>query len=448
MARAASRRLGPHRSTSASTLNASATGLGDGGTVAVWADGKTSFAGKIAATGGAGGGNGGYVEVSVNPATHDGVLDFTGSADLTAPKGATGTLLLDPYDITIEVTSPSLPPFETPCPPSCFAGGVYTPGATSVISNVTLDSQLGLSNVIVSTGLAGSLGTDAGNLAVSATVTWSKSTSLTLEANGNISIAAPIRATGAGSLTLTAGGDIVQTLGAPIDATTLTATSAAGKVVLTDGGNFVSSISGSAPEGFSFRNNGNISVGGITTTTGSIFLDAAGDGFGTITQTGPIVGPALFAVAFNDVRLNSALNSVTTLSGVAGGEFDFRNASPTLTIGPVSYFASGKILTPELLTSPAGVSGGGCDVSCPANVVIWNAGNLAVSAGSTIDNGLLAGNVVLAATESFINSAGPGAILADQAAIGKSIRPPHSETCSAGWTAARPRSGTPRSTAR
>jgi hypothetical protein len=37
------------------------------------------------------GGNGGYAEVSANPATH-GVLDFTGRADLTAPKGATGTL--------------------------------------------------------------------------------------------------------------------------------------------------------------------------------------------------------------------------------------------------------------------------------------------------------------------------------------------------------------------
>ena len=161
MAQATSRRLGRRSIDSASTLNASATASGDGGTVAVWSDATTSFAGQITATGGAGGGNGGYVEVSANPATH-GVLDFTGSADLTAPKGATGTLLLDPYDITIEVTSPSLPPFETPCPPSCFAGGVYTPGATSVIDNVTLDNQLKRSNVVISTGLAGSPGDGCG----------------------------------------------------------------------------------------------------------------------------------------------------------------------------------------------------------------------------------------------------------------------------------------------
>ena len=84
----------------ATTLNASATASGDGGTVAVWSDATTNFAGRVKATGGPSGGDGGYVEVSANPATH-GVLNFTGSADLTAPKGKTGTLLLDPFDITI-----------------------------------------------------------------------------------------------------------------------------------------------------------------------------------------------------------------------------------------------------------------------------------------------------------------------------------------------------------
>ncbi len=141
--------LAPARTTSidsTSTLNASATGLGDGGTVAVWADGTTSFAGKIAATGGVGGGNGGYVEVSANPATL-GVLDFTGGADLRAPKGAMGTLLLDPYNIVISGTNSG----------GSFSGGVYTPAAppplyTSQISALTLESQLASANVVISTG--------------------------------------------------------------------------------------------------------------------------------------------------------------------------------------------------------------------------------------------------------------------------------------------------------
>ena len=84
----------------ATTLNASATASGDGGKVAVWSDATTNFAGRITATGGPSGGDGGYVEVSANPATH-GVLAYSGLADLTAPKGKTGTLLLDPTDITI-----------------------------------------------------------------------------------------------------------------------------------------------------------------------------------------------------------------------------------------------------------------------------------------------------------------------------------------------------------
>ena len=59
-----------------STLNASATGSGDGGTIAVWSQSATSFAGTITANGGPNGGNGGYAEVSANPATQ-GELTFS-----------------------------------------------------------------------------------------------------------------------------------------------------------------------------------------------------------------------------------------------------------------------------------------------------------------------------------------------------------------------------------
>ena len=114
---------------SASTLNASAIASGDGGTIAVWSDATTSFAGQIAATGGAGGGNGGYVEVSANPADPRRPR-FHRRADLTAAKGATGTLLLDPYDIVISTGTNS---------GGSFSGGVWTPTATSVINTKTLD---------------------------------------------------------------------------------------------------------------------------------------------------------------------------------------------------------------------------------------------------------------------------------------------------------------------
>src|SRR5271166_688286 len=194
---------------SASTLNASTTQAGDGGTVAVWSDAMTSFAGKIAATGGASSGDGGYAEVSANPATH-GVLDLTGSADLTAPNGATGTLLLDPWNVIISTN----PPPETLCPPSCFSGGVYTPGADSVISPTTIEGLLATSNVTVTTGGAPPSG--GGAITVSSGITWSTSRSLTLEAASTISVAAPITSTGAGTLALTAGGSV--SISSPVSA--------------------------------------------------------------------------------------------------------------------------------------------------------------------------------------------------------------------------------------
>ncbi|MGH8703324.1 MAG: filamentous hemagglutinin N-terminal domain-containing protein, partial [Burkholderiales bacterium] len=78
------------------TIKADATDAGDGGKVIVWADDTTIFRGAISARGGESAGNGGFAEVSGKE-----VLQFRGTVDTRAPMGATGTLLLDPADITI-----------------------------------------------------------------------------------------------------------------------------------------------------------------------------------------------------------------------------------------------------------------------------------------------------------------------------------------------------------
>jgi filamentous hemagglutinin family protein len=77
-------------------IEASAIDRGDGGTVAVWSDGRTRFDGDIAARAGAAGGRGGDVEVSSR-----GQLGFFGSVDVASPSGRHGSLLLDPLDLTI-----------------------------------------------------------------------------------------------------------------------------------------------------------------------------------------------------------------------------------------------------------------------------------------------------------------------------------------------------------
>lgn len=75
-----------------STISADALGNGNGGRVIVWADDTASFWGQINARGG----TGGFVEVSGKQS-----LIFRGSADTTGSNSALGTLLLDPFNITI-----------------------------------------------------------------------------------------------------------------------------------------------------------------------------------------------------------------------------------------------------------------------------------------------------------------------------------------------------------
>ena len=316
---------------SASTLNASATASGDGGKVAVWSDSTTNFAGKITATGGASGGDGGSVEVSANPATH-GFLSYSGFADLTAPKGKTGTLLLDPFDITI----------CNPCDDigGSFAGGVFTPIATSQISTPTLVTQLGGANVVVSTGLAGSPGTDEGNITVTAPIAWVSGNSLTLEAADGISIEAAITATGAGSLTLSAPGIGPETgfvsIFAPLSTTT-------GAITITGGG--------AAPLGIELGANVT-TAGGAITFNNPVQLQAtvavnAGTGsvrFGSDVDSAPgISGPCAagcdLTVSGGGVTFGGNIGSITPLSGLSvTGPVQLRgDISVNTGAGPVSF---------------------------------------------------------------------------------------------------------------
>jgi filamentous hemagglutinin family protein len=124
--------------TSTAVLDASSTAAsGDGGKVVVWSDGDTRFSGVIAARGGAQGGDGGNAEVSGKRN-----LAFDGTADLLAPHGKRGKLLLDPADITISLGAAGANPAGMN-----FFGGTYTwpsasdPGAQT-ITNGTVNNLL------------------------------------------------------------------------------------------------------------------------------------------------------------------------------------------------------------------------------------------------------------------------------------------------------------------
>ncbi|MFN6265190.1 MAG: MBG domain-containing protein [Alphaproteobacteria bacterium] len=171
----------------ASVIRADATRRGDGGDIVLWSEGRTDFAGRISARGGAEGGRGGEAEVSSR-----GVLNYTGWTDLRAPLGAWGTLLLDPYNITISNDTQTT------------GAGFTATTDNSVINAGTLVTALGGANVTVSTGLAGSAGTQAGNITLAVPLTWSSASNLTLQAAGQITLNGAVTAT-AGGLTLQAG---------------------------------------------------------------------------------------------------------------------------------------------------------------------------------------------------------------------------------------------------
>ena len=154
-----------------STINASATGRGHGGKVVLWSDNQTTFAGTILAKGGAKSGDGGFVEVSSK-----GQLAFAGNVDTRAPQGKTGTLLLDPTNLTI-VSS---------CYYSC---------PESEMTAASLAAALNQNSTVISAD---------NDLLVNAGVSWNTSYTLTMNAGHNIEINAPISAP-SGGLKLNAG---------------------------------------------------------------------------------------------------------------------------------------------------------------------------------------------------------------------------------------------------
>ena len=166
-------------------------GSGKGGSVVVWSDQQTDFAGAIGAQGGAGG-SGGFAEVS----SHD-LLGFTGTVDLLTPGGATGTLLLDPANVTISSSATSS---------DALVSGTYTPSsgaATSNILNTDLETVLGSASVTITTTNTGTSGGSAGTITVSAPITWSNGSALTLSAANAINITDVITHSGSTNATLT-----------------------------------------------------------------------------------------------------------------------------------------------------------------------------------------------------------------------------------------------------
>jgi filamentous hemagglutinin family protein len=156
---------------SASTINASATGSGNGGKVVLWSDQQTTFAGTILAQGGPAGGNGGFVETSSH-----GQLNFSGIVDLRAPLGNAGNLLLDPADFYI---NPNI-------------GAPAVPTGASVMTESQIETQLALGNLTITTDATVNPTGQNGDIWVNSNINWTSNSTLTLSAYHDINIASGI----------------------------------------------------------------------------------------------------------------------------------------------------------------------------------------------------------------------------------------------------------------
>lgn len=167
-----------------SSIKADAISKGDGGKIIVWSENSTKVYASLSATGGAFGGDGGFVETSGKK-----FLDVTKAPIVSAANGKAGTWLLDPTNIEI-VSGPGN-------------------GDGSQVSVTTIETALnaGTSVHIITSGQ----GLEKGTITVSTAILKSSGgdTSLTLTAHGDIVINDPITSTnGTLDVNLIAGADI------------------------------------------------------------------------------------------------------------------------------------------------------------------------------------------------------------------------------------------------
>ena len=175
----------------------------DAGTAIVWSDRQTDFAGNINGQGGSDSGDGAFVEVSGRE-----ILNYTGNADLRSMSGETGTLWLDPAQAVISTAS------------NDTANGVF--------NNAVIEQNLATANVVVEASNYSTASFSPGSILVSAPVSWSSSSRLTLKSAGAISIENNLSGAN-GELVLSAGvgdpadqgGDISSTAGSDINVSTL-----------------------------------------------------------------------------------------------------------------------------------------------------------------------------------------------------------------------------------
>jgi filamentous hemagglutinin family protein len=392
-------------------IDASATGIGNGGQVTIWSDQATQFAGTIKARGGPNGGDGGWVETSGKSS-----LSVLPSAlvDAAAPMGKAGSWLLDPEDLLVNSTNNNISP---PTGPSATSPTVTPTGvnasvdATVVSATLNGGTNVTLTTVDTPTAENGNINVNAQTITTPAPmpipISWSTAAQLTLNAAGSISIQTPIVGPN-GSLALVAGGTVSQTnpTSGTIPGGTLTVANLraltlnnnGSAITLTNPNNVVTgnvtlsalNSAGTAPTpgainfvdgtGFTVTAQPGNGLNGQETgvnTNGTVFLSS----LGAINVSGIVgntnTGSVSLSTNTNDILVNSVITSGTFIELNPAGNLTL---SANLTASSVAIDAGGSVTQNSGTITATTLSVVGASVSLPgANAV----GNLSGAASGS-----------------------------------------------------------------
>ena len=306
---------------STTTIRADATDNGNGGHVVIWSGGQTTAQGKFSAKGGRNGGNGGLVETSGKSVDFNDIV-----VNASAAKGAAGTWLIDPTDLTIDSTAAATIGTTLGNGTSVWLqtnadGSTSGPGNTSagngdivINSNITWSSSAGstlflqsVHDIDINAGICcGSLNMSAVGSVTSASMSSIDTSGTTITTGGNITMNGFVILAGATSFS--AGSNIVIGTQATLG----------NNPTLTSGGNIQLNLV-STTGGMNMSAFGNISLGGMQNSAGgtvTLRSDNDGTGSGTVSFGGfAQAGGANVNVYYNPTSYTSPTNYSNLLTG-------------------------------------------------------------------------------------------------------------------------------------
>ncbi len=371
---------------SSAEVHADALDTGNGGRVVVWADGDTRFHGAISATGGAAGGDGGFVEVSGKQQ-----LGFDGAVDTSAHNGSIGTLLLDPNDLYIAAApvGGAIPDTTNPFQSNDGVNDYYVLGSTLTALPVNTAVQLQANrDIIFQTSLA--MPTTTGSLTFNALNTIQMNGFDLSTAGGAVSMTGANGISnlgtinrGAGALTLNSSGAITQNAGDSIAGSGALIKQGIGTLTLSNANTYTgATLINAGTLAVTVNNALGTSAGGTTIASGAT-LDLRNVTYSSTEALTVNGGTILASTGTSSLAGNIALGANSTVN-VTGAQLTLSRVISGATFGIDKQSAGTLVLAgANTYTGSTNVSGGTLRLNATNRIA--NTSAVTVASGATFD---------------------------------------------------------------